>query len=358
MKDEAKYQKLMAKYLAGELSSRERANFMSWVEEAPEHQQFFSEMISVWTLAATEPPLITVDTDRAWERVNRATSIEKPAEPVATQANDTTNNLVAPPTVDGETKIVPLWRKNIVRLALAASVLLAVGLFVQHYFSPSVVSYASVNYQTGADEQLTVTLSDGSQVVLNENTSFTFNPSTGKRLAKLTGEAFFDIKRLESHPFEIISGATKTIVLGTSFNVRAYPDEATVEVNVTSGEVAFTEVNMQQRPVLLQKGSTGIFDRTAATVSKSASVSTNANAWKTKELIFNDETMQQVIPTLERYFEIDLKLSDQQINRCSLNGEFKQPELDELLQIIAFTLNVEVEKRDDGSYVLNGEGCE
>lgn len=347
MKDEAKYQERMARYLAGEMSAREKADFMSWVEEAPEHQRFFEEMIAVWGAVEEQPmPDFGVNMDVVWDKIDTHTAVETPAKIVQLSPKEASK------------KVVPLWRKNIFRLAVAASMLLAVGLFVQHYFNPAVNAYATVTYQTGEEEQQTVELSDGSQVVLNENTRLTFDPSDLKRAATLMGEAFFDIKRDENRPFEIVSGDTKTTILGTSFNVRAYPDEATVEVNVTSGKVAFAEVKTATRPVLLEPGATGIFDKQADKVVKSEVISTNANAWKTKQLNFNDETMRQVIPTLERYFEIDLALSDQQINQCSLNGEFKQPELDEILQIIAFTLNVEVEKRDDGSYVLSGEGCE
>ncbi|MFK7932312.1 MAG: FecR family protein [Saprospiraceae bacterium] len=336
----------MAKYLAGELSSREQASFMSWVEESPEHQRFFAEMVDVWGAVEEEPlPDFGVNMNTIWEKIDVATDEQSSQNSSKEQFKE-------------QGKVVPLWRKNIFRLAIAASMLLAVGLFIQNYLSPPATTYASVTYQTGAAEQLTVELSDGSQVVLNEKSQFTFNPNELKRVATLTGEAFFDIHRDENRPFEIISGATKTTVLGTSFNVRAYPNEATVEVNVTSGKVAFTEVEPTTRPILLEKGATGIFSKETDEVVKSKVISTNANAWKTKALTFNDESMQQVIPTLERYFKIDLTLSNQQINRCSLNGEFKSPELNELLQIIAFTLNVEVEKRDDGSYVLSGEGCE
>lgn len=349
MKDEAKYQELMAMYLAGEMTSREKAKFMAWVEESAEHQQFFAEMVDVWSAVEEDPiPDFSTNMDTVWGKIDEQTTVvDKPLK-VIKQLDESVDSA----------RVIPLWQRSMLRIAVAAGLILGVGLFVQNYLNPSTEPIAALTYQTGEEEQITVELPDGSQISLNENTQLTYASQGIKRVATLTGEAFFEIERDEERPFEITSGAAKTVVLGTSFNVRAYPDEPTVEVSVASGKVAFTENKVSAKPVFLEKGARGIFDKKEDTVVKEEQVSTNANAWKTKQLNFNDETMQQVIPTLERYFKVDLQLDNAQINECSLNGDFKQPELDEILQIIAFTLDVQVEKRDDGTFVLSGSGCE
>lgn len=346
MKDEVKYQELMARYLAGEMTSREKAKFMSWVEESAEHQQFFEQMMDVWSVVEQDPiPDFGHNMDSAWNRIDEETITLN--EPLKVIYNEPTT-----------TKVVPLWRRHFAKIAIAASLILAIGVFWQNYINQSVEIPTTLVYQTGEEEQLNVSLPDGSEVVLNENTKLTYLPQGSKRAATLVGEAFFEIERDEDRPFEILSGSAKTVVLGTSFNVRAYPNEPTVEVSVASGKVAFVEAKTTAKPVFLEKGSRGVFNKKADSVQKETVATANANAWKTRQLVFNDEMMKEVIPTLERYFEVELELGNTKINQCSINGDFKQPQLDEVLQIISFTLDVNVEKRDDGRYVLSGNGCE
>ena len=86
---------------------------------------------------------------------------------------------------------------------------------------------------------------DGSIVTLNRNSKLIFPKHFTKNVREvtITGEAFFDVKPNTSKPFIINAGNVQVKVLGTSFNVCAYPGTETVEVVVESGKVQVTRKN-------------------------------------------------------------------------------------------------------------------
>ena len=88
----------------------------------------------------------------------------------------------------------------------------------------------------------TILLSDGTKVKLNSETSLRYPEyfSDSVRIVYLKGEAFFEVERDESKPFIVISKGIRTKVLGTSFDIRAYPDEVELSVGVVEGKVQVT----------------------------------------------------------------------------------------------------------------------
>ena len=90
---------------------------------------------------------------------------------------------------------------------------------------------------TQTNESRSITLPDESKVVLNENSTLSYHYAGDIRKVVLSGEAFFDVAKDPRHPFVIQSEDVETKVLGTSFNIRAYPDEGKVKVSVKTGRV-------------------------------------------------------------------------------------------------------------------------
>ena len=183
----------------------------------------------------------------------------------------------------------------------------------------------------------------------------------------MEGEAFFEVEHLsEDHPFEIMSGDTKTTVLGTSFNVRAYPEEQRVEVTVETGKVAFESLKAKEKKnaegpaevkkVLLNKGDSGLFDKVERSIIRKEEKIENANSWKTGQLTFSNTELRDVKEALERYFDIKISTSDEKILNCHFTGVYQKPELEQILEVLKFSLDIEIEERQN-EFTLKGEGC-
>jgi transmembrane sensor len=131
-------------------------------------------------------------------------------------------------------KVIGLWTG----IAAAAIVLFVIGLTV--LYNKSVIDPSQqVLVSTTYGQHRQVSLPDGSKVWLSPATrvSYPNHFSSTTREITLIGEAFFEVVHDVKHPFVISSGKLKTVVLGTSFNIRAYPKATSAEVTVVSGKV-------------------------------------------------------------------------------------------------------------------------
>jgi ferric-dicitrate binding protein FerR (iron transport regulator) len=267
-----------------------------------------------------------------------------------------------PPIIKPETsqarksaKIIPL-SKIVWRWSAAAAILLLIGVFFWRTDRGQDMPQL-VEIQTFDKEKTEIILPDSSRVWLNENSKLVYDQTFGQRHVTLEGEAFFEVERLEDRPFQITSGGATTTVLGTSFNVRAYPEEDKIEVTVKTGKVALAVTKQAGTSVLLEAGESGIFDKKEETVAVAENVLINADAWKTAQFVFDEALAKDIIEALEQYFDINIAVSDPMILNCHYSTNLSRPVLPEALENLAFGLGLEL-KETDGGYLLSGKGCQ
>jgi len=333
---EALHIDLIAKYLSGNIETPEREKLLAWVAESPANQAYFEEITQLWSASeeyedAFTPPNET-KIENAWQAV--AQKISRPA-----------------PTANIR---YLSFGKVLLRAAAAILLLVAVAYWI---WKPDNEADAFVAISTGAGERKEITLPDGSIVWMNESSRLEYPRDFKKRQVMLDGEAFFDVRKANGQTFTIRSGEALTTVLGTSFNVRAYPEEGGVEVTVKTGKVELKAGDAKENRVLLSPGDAGVFEKSRKQVVKIETRNDNSDAWKTRSMIFDDTPVAEVIQTLERYFEVDIEVSNEAILKCQFRLDLRQdPKLDDILKLMDFTMDLKVVKQKD-KYILNGEGC-
>jgi ferric-dicitrate binding protein FerR (iron transport regulator) len=335
-----KYISLVAKYLSGEINDQEREKLFGLINSSDEHKVYFEEMQTLWEESSdVEEEPMSLNLDDAWQKVAGRIN----------PSGDLTNE------DDGIVR-----RFHFGQLLRIAAVFIglvgAIWLWTQLSGDP----VEMLVFQTLDDEKRELLLPDGSTVWLNENSSLQYLSDFEPRVIELKGEAFFNVQHLDSDAsFEIQSGETITKVLGTSFNVRAYPEEAQVEVTVATGKVAFEKQKAkdQEEKVLLTAGQSGIYKKEAKNVVKQSITISNADAWKKEELVFEDTPLSKVIEDLERYFEIEIEVENTNILNCPLTGTYPNPKIDQLVQVLKFSLDLEVNQNEQ-KLLLSGVGCD
>ncbi|MEM1320350.1 MAG: FecR domain-containing protein [Bacteroidota bacterium] len=330
-----RYSDLMASYFSGNISAEDQKQLLDWVAESDANQTLFEESRMIWSLAGEEEPDFEVDIDQAWAAV-------------APQLDQT-------PVKALPSKQSKRWSIGPYLLRIAAVILLAVA--AGYWFfppQPAPPQLYSVVTQTGQTQELT--LPDGSKVWVNEQSTLSYYPDFKPRKILLEGEAFFEVENLNDETFEILSGEARTVVLGTAFNVRAYPKENQIEVTVEHGKVAVDLNEKKTQPILLKAGNTGVLDKTSKDLVKKAQKTVNATSWKTKSLTFDNMKMGEVIESLERYFGITIDVSDERILNCHFTGNYQNPELKQILDVLQFGMNLEIDQQTT-QYRLTGEGC-
>jgi ferric-dicitrate binding protein FerR (iron transport regulator) len=202
-------------------------------------------------------------------------------------------------------------------------------------------------------------LPDGSGIWLNRGSTLRYPAHFGQatREVWLEGEGFFEVAKDPHKPFLVHSGQTVTRVTGTSFNVRSYSGEEKVSVIVLSGQVVFApDTEGPTEKVYLNPGNEGIFDTATNTVQKNIHSDPNRVAWKTKRLVFIDQPLAEIIPVLESYSGASIGVDHPDLFQCRFRGTFMEASLDEILQVMTFSMNITVRKSAQ-KITLAGKGC-
>lgn len=362
--EDAKYLDLMAKYLSGNLAEAEREELFSWVERDARNRTFFDETIQLWSISSEyEDEAFETDTASAWNTFEKRLDQPRHLKVRATGTNNgqsAASGGTAPPGSDKPRRLS--IRKDWMRYAAVILLLVAAGLW--WYADP--LNWWTTEYLTEAGETTTVELPDGSEVTLNASTRLAFRQWWGKRQVRMEGEAYFDVERLETQPFEILSGPARTVVLGTAFNVRAYPEEKRIEVTVERGTVRVEERDKKREriteAVVLEAGTSAVLDKEAGALKETETVLSNASAWKTGILRFENEVpIEQVLPDLERYFGVEIEAENENLLHCPINLPVQEgQDLESIFRIIEIALggNLRFDRLDNGAYRLSGEGCQ
>ena len=332
----------IASYLKGELSAEEERELLVWAEAQPENRQLLDNAVRIWQVTGRQPEAFQPDVEAAWQRFRQQIEGE--------QTLGTRNQERGRPA-----KIQPLW--SLLRVAAAVLGLVSLGYWAITYLQPDEKQW--VVQQTGNGRKV-VQLADGSRVQLSQNSTLRYGKTFGEepeRTVYLTGEAFFEVARNPERPFVIRSARARTQVLGTSFLVRAYPQEAKEVVSVLTGRVSVSpEGKNEAKPTLLLPGERATVAGDLA-VLKTSIPDTNFWAWKTNRLTFADTPLQTVLATAETHFGGRFRVENDNILNCRFTGTFEQATLTEFLDVVTVSLNLTYVQREN-EYVLSGTGCQ
>lgn len=202
------------------------------------------------------------------------------------------------------------------------------------------------------DSPTMVVLPDGSIVKLNANTRFEYPErfSAHLRTVKLSGEAFFEVTKDSLHPFKIEMANASVVVLGTSFNVSAYPSTNRVEVNVESGKVKLiplTGDSVVGEFAVLPAGHRGWLKVSNGELGQEKALSPNYSAWITKVISFQRTPLAEVCTTLENTYHIKFRLEDPEIGKIRYTANFARLDPDYIVEVIARTHHLQVKKEGD-----------
>ncbi|MEM9328290.1 MAG: FecR domain-containing protein, partial [Bacteroidota bacterium] len=249
----------------------------------------------------------------------------------------------------------PTKRKVPIReIALASVIAVSSFLFLLTYVNHG-TSTKYVTKRAEAGQHATINLRDGSSVKLNAGSSITYPQAFDDdiRQVELVGEAYFQVKHQPDVPFIVKSGATETKVLGTSFNINAFSDRET-RITLVEGRVAVTAADQEAQ---LAAGEQVVFYNPSQKLSEVTSAEGNATAWLDGVIQFQDTPLDEVVATLERWYDADIFLVDPALSQCKISGKFKEDRLVNVLEGLKFLADIEYDTQDFKQIYLSGEGC-
>lgn len=209
--------------------------------------------------------------------------------------------------------------------------------------------------QTLTGMEYTLTLSDGTKVFLNAETKLKF-PTIFKgnqRVVELEGEAYFDVRKDETQPFIVKTGAMDIRVLGTSFNVRSYVNEHDVTTTLVEGKVAVSDGDVEK---VLGPGEQAVYIKETGKMEvKEVDVSLYT-AWHSGKFVFRNETLEDMMIYLSRWYGFKYRFIDDQAKRVQLGARLdRYNNMNPIVEMLRKTGLVNVTQVDDMLYISSAK---
>ena len=187
-----------------------------------------------------------------------------------------------------------------------------------------------------------IDLPDGTRVWLNDGTTFRYPERfTGsKREVFVDGEAYFEVKSNPKNPFVVNNPMMNTVVTGTHFNLNAYSSDNYFEATLLEGKIHLENEN---KKLVLKPGEQVQFDSKLEKIVQKTVDPQDAAGWVDGKLIFKDERLGTAIKKLARWYNVEIILSDPEINNYLMTATIQDEKLDQSLKLIALALPVKFE---------------
>lgn len=331
---------LLARYLSRECTTQEYIEVESWLRISEEHVEQLKNYERIWA-DAQQLNKLDIEFDSALDWSVLQNRIE---------AEDLSVEEQTPMLITSRATALNRNISYFSRIAAILSLVFLVGFYGSQFFVqvPTEQNEAvlkEISMKKG--QRGSVTLSDGTLVSLNSESSITL-PDRFKsdvREVYLNGEAFFEVAKNEEKPFKIYVNGTVIEVLGTSFAVRAFPDDESVRTTVVEGLVSFRSQDEDiSEGVLLSAGDLGEFNLKRKKISKEFIENLDPYiSWKEGYLTFEQASMTEVRKQLERKYDIEVVFEDSNIELLELTAELKSRSLRNVLETISLSLGLEFE---------------
>jgi transmembrane sensor len=244
-------------------------------------------------------------------------------------------------------------------LALAASFLIAVGFSVwlgSGWLPTAESTVMSDTYETAVGESSTVSLPDGTVLVLNTNSLVRVNYTAAYRLFDLQrGEIHVEVAHNNQRPLRVAAGDRMVQAVGTAFNVQLYQDKR-IKLIVTDGKVLVSNWALPEQSqsefddprflagdtVAVSKGEKLLLsDNATPTIEKLEPEDIAVGlAWRSGNLIFRGEPLAEAIAEISRYTSVEFKILDDQLNSIRVAGVFKAGDVNGLLVTLNDHFNI------------------
>lgn len=245
---------------------------------------------------------------------------------------------------------------NLLKIAAVfIGLLIMAGVTYQVYRSSQTITYS-----TAYGQKETIVLPDLSTVTLNGNSTVTYTKGWGsaeKREVHLVGEAFFDVVRNEQKPFLVYTSDVEIKVLGTSFNVKSYDEDESIETTLVKGKVAIQNLQRQEdEEIILNPNEMATFSKSSERIKLTIVKTEVFTSWKRGKLIFEDETFGEIVKELERWYGVKIILKNEDSRQCRFTAKIENESLKEVLEFFKSTSNLKYRINED-EIIIEGNLC-
>lgn len=226
-----------------------------------------------------------------------------------------------------------------IKVAMKYAAIIVVAFIAGNLLKPSApidkeIRYSEISVPFGQMSQLT--LSDGTKIWLNSGTTLRYPErfAENSRSISVEGEAYFEVAKMPDKPFTVNTADMKVVVLGTSFNISAYPEDAATSVTLVEGKVTIQN-SAGICIARLNPGQMVIKNKTETNIAIQNVETSFYSAWIEGKIFFDDESLDQIAVKLERWFNVEIAFSDEHLKSLRFTGTIlKNKPVDQIMQAL------------------------
>lgn len=209
-------------------------------------------------------------------------------------------------------------------------------------------------------------LPDGSHITLEPQSRLRYPSSfnQAKREIFLEGEAMFEVYRNEQRPFLVYTKEVTTMVLGTSFRVKAYEEDKNITVAVRTGKVsvytnhADEQENSKEAEIILTPNQQVIYNRNEKTIQRRLVEEPQAipSEEKIRRMRFEEAPVKEIFEALEKVYGVDIVFDEKRFSTCALTTSISDGGIYNRLDIICNAIGAEY-TLEETQILITGSGC-
>lgn len=364
---------LLIRHFAGETSPQEERELKAWIEADPGRRLWVEQLRRIWQASGQlhqqqSQSQEAWGTEAAWEvlegqlsagaeehRTTYSTGEGKSSGKIKQRASRSNGQLAVRRGGQTAKRSETQWSwTSEAKLGVAGCLLvvcLVVGLFLGEGIPLQQGMDAPREVATGRGERTTVQLTDGSEVTLNVDSKLRLISGMDEdvREVSLEGEAYFDVAS-EKRPFIVHVNGAVVNVHGTTFSVKSYPEEHTVQVAVAEGSVSLRSEVASGPQAYLEGGQVG---RLSSGKNEVATLQADIDSylgWTEGRLVFNNAPLPEVANRLARWYNLTFEIETRRLRNLHLTANLKSTSIRDVLDVITTSLGIAYEI--DGNRVI------
>ena len=328
---------ILYKYLSNEASEQEVQTLFEWIEASEENKKHFITLKKAWAITSVSESISKDTSIIKIKPKNKAVKYLKYAAiflvllglgKIAFNFSQKTKSSkeIVLELGDGRTEYIT--KNNQSNLVNDKGELIAKKFPHQIIYFGKVkdkeVIYNSLKVPYGKTFKLI--LSDGTIVSLNSGTTLRYPEQfglDGKRNVYLTGEAFFEVAKDKEHPFIVNANQVDIEVLGTKFNVSAYPETPTINSVLIEGSIKMYEIENSSNTVLLQPNQMATWQNYSKKITTKSVDPSFYSAWTKGELTFKDTPFSTIVKIIQRSYDVEIINENSDLAKQTFTGTIK-----------------------------------
>lgn len=318
---------LIKRYLTGSLSEDEYQRLTAFIKASQKNDRYFREFKEKWEPETKE--LANKNWDKLSNRIDRLTQL---------------NNSFA------SRKSMFIYLKRIAAVLIIG--LFIGGIYLIYNVSSKTQSTNKLIFEAPRGEKSKVVLSDSTVIWLNSSSKIELknNYNVLNRKVMLEGEAYFEVTKNTRLPFKVSTRDLEISVLGTKFNIIAYPDENITETSVLEGRVEVkTKIKPATKKAILKQNQKVTYHKNNNTLTYNSANPNVDIAWMHNMLIFDNEHYLKVFNKLEKWYGVEIEVDGVINYEPHYTFKIKTETLGEMLKLI--NIIAPIEYKIDGNIV-------